>query len=103
VAPARFTPLISSPAALARAPYGTGAIAHKLGKSSDWFYRHRAQLQAEHAMPAPLPGPGHPRWRRDLIDAWLAGYLPQVPANDATVQPEPDWRIRLAVAYRRAP
>lgn len=83
-------------------PYRLGEIANKLGKSSDWLREHRAKLQADFKMPAPLPVPGHPRWDRARIDAWLAGWQQPVPANDAAPLDMTDWRTRLRSHYRRA-
>lgn len=49
-------------------------VAAMLGlDSAAAFYRRRARLEDDHAFPLPLPTSlRNMRWRRDLIEAWLA-------------------------------
>jgi hypothetical protein len=87
--------------------YTSGLIAQELGKSADWFYAHKAELIEKHGMPAPLPGPGHPRWSRAQIDAWLIGYKKPEAANDPVPMPHTahdldQARALLHQAYGRA-
>ncbi len=90
-------------AASAPEPYRSGEISHKLGKSRDWFYEHRAALREKFGFPQPLPGPGHPRWARAEVDAWLKNHAPPHAANDdapAAAVSVVAWRQRLAAHYR---
>lgn len=84
--------------------YGTGDIAQMLGRSSEWVREHREKLHAR-GMPRRLDMPGHPRYPRAQVDAWVRGYLgiaSLVPANDAAppAAPEQDqWQPFLRQVY----
>ena len=48
-------------------------LARMLGKSVDWFYRHRAELEAA-GMPAPHPAFKRPlMWSRGTVRRWIDG------------------------------
>lgn len=48
-------------------------LARLLGKSVDWFYRHRAELEAA-GMPAPHPAFKRPlMWSRGAVRLWIDG------------------------------
>ena len=48
-------------------------VAQRLGKSVDWFYRHRTELEAA-GMPAPHPAFKRPlMWSRGAICQWIDG------------------------------
>lgn len=87
--------------------YSSSDVASKLGKSTDWFYEHRADLEVG-GMPPPLPQTGQRRYPRVAIDMWLAGRtasqpLP-APANDSApmaISEIDRWRAELAGAYGR--
>lgn len=48
-------------------------VAARLRYTPDTFYGKRKALQAEHNFPAPLPGPGRPRWSAAAVDDWIEG------------------------------
>lgn len=91
------------------ATYSTGELSQRLGRAPDWFYKNKERLYA-HGMPRPLPMPGHPRWNRARVEAWLAGWLGESPtaANDPAPAAVPadedrnvkDWQEHLARRYR---
>lgn len=65
--------------------YSCGTLSNKLGRSSDNFRRELPVWHAKYGLPQPLPGPGHRRWNRAEVDAWLRGYLPITAANDSSL------------------
>lgn len=79
------------------ASYRSSDVAALFQKSSDWFHEHKRALLAA-GFPAPLPGPGHPRWSRAQVDAWFDGKLTMLrraandAANDAAPLPAPELR-----------
>jgi hypothetical protein len=55
--------------------------AEAIGKSYDWFLRHRQELVAR-GFPPPIDEPGRPRWRAWQVDAWVRGDDWSAPAVD---------------------
>lgn len=89
------------------APFTAAELAARLGRSTDWLYRHFDRLVIEDRMPLPLSSIGRRRWDRATIEAWLGRHHPLAPAappaNDNAGRPagDQDWRAYLAQAYGR--
>ena len=61
-------------------------VARKLGRSLNWFYRHRTELEDDHSFPRTVRGCGT-RWDPRAIEAWLDAQLPVAPSvEDETEQ-----------------
>lgn len=50
-------------------------VALRLRRSTTWFYRNRARLEAEHGFPRPVDGCGM-RWDPEALMRWLDARLP---------------------------
>ncbi|MDB5415066.1 MAG: hypothetical protein JWR10_3401 [Rubritepida sp.] len=50
-------------------------VAKALGRSLNWFYRHRTELEEDHSFPKTIRGCGT-RWDPRAIDAWLNQQMP---------------------------
>lgn len=68
----------------------TKGLCAMLGRSTDWFYRNRRSLEAEHGFPKPLPGLGY-AWSKVEVRRWLhrpaevetsGGPLPKIEFED---------------------
>lgn len=65
-----------------RTPLDVAGVARELGHTPLWFRRHRAELEAKHGFPKPLPGLGL-RWDPLAIKLWKDIHIP------AALRPEP--------------
>lgn len=84
-------------------------VAALLGKSTDWLYRHRSELERDHGFPPPIPLLRV--WERAAVVRWLElqrpphlrpdplGGRPAGPANDTAADPE---SVRRTLASRAA-
>lgn len=83
------------------APVTVAELAARLGLTPQRL-RDTCDQRVAAGMPAPISPVGHRRWERRRIEAWLAGQVVAMPANDAVpLAPGSDdeWRQRLAAAY----
>lgn len=87
--------------------YTAAEIAAELGHGADWFYRNYQKLVDQCGMPPAIVPFGHYRFRRDVMDRWLAARknpaFNNAAANDdgAIVLPELD-AVRAALATEYA-
>ncbi len=71
-----------------RALLDTVGLARRLGRTPEWFYRHKDELMDVHGFPPPVTGLGN-RWDPVAIDRWLDRQLPEhlrLPTNPAELQ-----------------
>lgn len=52
-------------------PISLEEAAREIGETKDWFVRNRHDLIENHNFPPPLPKPGHPKWSRFNVRAWV--------------------------------
>lgn len=50
------------------------AVALKLGRGREWFWKHWRTLISRHRFPKPVPGLGK-RWDPMAIDCWLDSHI----------------------------
>lgn len=82
-------------------PMTVAELAERLGITAQRL-RDTCDRRVAAGMPAPISPVGHRRWERKRIEAWLAGQVVALPANDAVpIAPGSDeeWKARLAAAY----